>query len=425
MVDEFQDTNPLQLELLERDRRRATCSPSATSCSRSTASATPTSSVFRAPPRGARRARRDARRSRRTSAATASCSMPSTSPSRRVSARASSRSSAGRDEPRRRPERAGGAARRAARHRRAPRLDRCRAGAAGDGAAGAAVADRRGAAARRARARAARRGARAWRRRRAAARDRRPRAPTSARSSSVACPTYVIGGRGYWAPAAGRATSSPTCRCSPTRATAARSTTLLASPLVGVSGDGLVQLAAAARAGGERRDPWWTLTDDETLLEPARDRRTASASRRCARWLPEERRARRAHGLETLIDRVLARTGYDLALLRMEGGARRMANVRKLMRLAREHEAQHGRDLRGFVDLVGGRRGGDRSRAARTRERSAGRGRGARRGAADDDPPREGARVPGRVRRRPRPRVAVGRPRRSCASGATAASGSG
>ena len=32
----------------------------------------------------------------------------------------------------------------------------------------------------------------------------------------------------------------------------------------------------------------------------------------------------------------------------MPGGQRRLANVRKLMRLAREHEAAHGPDLRAF-----------------------------------------------------------------------------
>ena len=42
MVDEFQDTNPLQNEMLDAARRATTCSASATSASRSTASATPT-----------------------------------------------------------------------------------------------------------------------------------------------------------------------------------------------------------------------------------------------------------------------------------------------------------------------------------------------------------------------------------------------
>ena len=39
-------------------------------------------------------------------------------------------------------------------------------------------------------------------------------------------------------------------------------------------------------------------------------------------------------------------------MLAMPGGQRRLANVRKLMRLAREHERTEGRDLRGFLDLV-------------------------------------------------------------------------
>src|SRR2546430_12554207 len=48
----------------------------------------------------------------------------------------------------------------------------------------------------------------------------------------------------------------------------------------------------------------------------------------------------------------LFRSGYDLAVLAMPGGQRRLANVRKLMRLAREHEAAHGPDLHDFLDLV-------------------------------------------------------------------------
>ena len=43
------------------------------------------------------------------------------------------------------------------------------------------------------------------------------------------------------------------------------------------------------------------------------------------------------------------RTGYDLAILARAGGDRRLANLRKLMRLAREYERAEGRDLRGFL----------------------------------------------------------------------------
>ena len=164
-------------------------------------------------------------------------------------------------------------------------------------------------------------------------------------------PTYVIGGRGYWAQQQVRDLAAClSVLANPRDGTALM--TVLASPLVGLSSDGLVQLAAATRAGGAQRDPWWTLTGDETLLDrlDGIDRERVETLRD---WLPAERRTAARYSLETLLDRVLARTAYDLTLLRMEGGARRMANVRKLMRLAREHEAQHGRDLRGFVDLVG------------------------------------------------------------------------
>jgi ATP-dependent helicase/nuclease subunit A len=194
-------------------------------------------------------------------------------------------------------------------------------------------------------------------------------------------PTYVIGGRGYWSQQQVRdlvaylgVLANPRDGLS--------LMTVLASPLVGLSSDALVQLAAAARASG--RDPWWELVGGSDAGEPAAEEqlpspppaeafldRLAPADRErvlaLRTWLPEERRRAPRHGLEALLDRVLARTGYDIALLRLPGGARRLANVRKLMRLAREHEAEHGRDLRGFVDLVAGAvdgRGDDRESEA-------------------------------------------------------------
>ncbi len=39
-------------------------------------------------------------------------------------------------------------------------------------------------------------------------------------------------------------------------------------------------------------------------------------------------------------------------MLALPAGDRRMANVRKLMRMARDYEAEQGRDLRGFIDAV-------------------------------------------------------------------------
>ena len=57
-------------------------------------------------------------------------------------------------------------------------------------------------------------------------------------------------------------------------------------------------------------------------------------------------------GLEELVDRTMTRFGYDLATLMRERGTRRLANARKLMRMARAYEAAEGRDLRGFLSSL-------------------------------------------------------------------------
>src|SRR6185312_2300811 len=55
-------------------------------------------------------------------------------------------------------------------------------------------------------------------------------------------------------------------------------------------------------------------------------------------------------GLDELLARVVQRTSYDLHVLGLPGGARRLANVNKLQRLAAAFEARRGRDVRGFID---------------------------------------------------------------------------
>jgi ATP-dependent exoDNAse (exonuclease V) beta subunit len=57
-------------------------------------------------------------------------------------------------------------------------------------------------------------------------------------------------------------------------------------------------------------------------------------------------------GLEELVDRTMTRFGYDLATLMLRRGPRRFANARKLMRIARAYEAAEGRDLRGFLSSL-------------------------------------------------------------------------
>ena len=148
-------------------------------------------------------------------------------------------------------------------------------------------------------------------------------------------PTYVIGGRGYWShPQVVDVVAYLRALANPRDEEALY--TVLASPMVAASVDALVTVAAAARASG--RDPWWVLREPDGRLDELAPEDAAELAQ-FARWFAGEREAVARCGIEELIDRVLALTGYDLAVLAMPGGQRRLANVRKLMRLAREHEA--------------------------------------------------------------------------------------
>ena len=165
-------------------------------------------------------------------------------------------------------------------------------------------------------------------------------------------PTYVIGGRGYWShPQVIDVVGYLEALANPRAEEALY--TVLASPLVGVSADALVVLAATAR--DRRARPVVGAARARRRVRGARRGRSGDRLARFADWFASERLAAARAGIEELIDRVLERTGYDLAVLAMPGGPRRLANVRKLMRLAREHEAAHGPDLRGFLELVGSR----------------------------------------------------------------------
>ena len=143
---------------------------------------------------------------------------------------------------------------------------------------------------------------------------------------------------------------------------------VLASPLVGASLGTIACIRLRAKALG--RGLWWALEQAflpegdgsggvaDALAEPERERIEAFTTRFAA----ERRRAPRL-SLEALIDRAVTDSGYDLRVLAMPAGDRRLANVRKLMRLARLFEADQGRDVRRFIDhlderrLLGGREG--------------------------------------------------------------------
>ena len=163
-------------------------------------------------------------------------------------------------------------------------------------------------------------------------------------------PVHVVGGRGYW----GQQQVADlrhwlAALANPLDGLALYS--VLASPLAGLSLDAVALIGLRARRP-PRRDPWRLVREpDEELLgalpDADRTRLAAFADR-----FEAERRIAGQVSLETLIDRAVTLTGYDRHLLALPGGTRRMANVRKLMRMAREFEADEGRDLRGFIDAV-------------------------------------------------------------------------
>ena len=219
-------------------------------------------------------------------------------------------------------------------------------------------------------------------------------------------PTYVVGGRGYWSQQPVRdGLAYLAALANPLDEEALLG--VLASPFCGVGSDALILLAGAGKAseavrGLARRGGVW----------PAL-RAAAGGARRPARG-PAGRRARAA----ARVRGVLRRRARARRAAAGRGAARTGARDDRLR--PRGARAQRRRAAAGEpaqADAAGARvraRRGPRParlprlrRHARPRRRARGRGaarvRGPRRGAADDDPPRQGARVPGRLRRRPRP----------------------
>ena len=159
----------------------------------------------------------------------------------------------------------------------------------------------------------------------------------------------MVGGRGYWAQEQVRDGIAYLSLLANPHEEAALFA-VLASPFCGVGTDALALLAhAAARtasAPGRRcgapvaeRPEWFEALPGETAARLAGFTRFAAGERLRAERLP----------VEVLLERAIAHTGYDLAILARAGGDRRLANLRKLMRLAREFERAEGRDLRGFL----------------------------------------------------------------------------
>jgi ATP-dependent helicase/nuclease subunit A len=169
-------------------------------------------------------------------------------------------------------------------------------------------------------------------------------------------PTYVVGGRGYWSQEQVRdGLAYLGLLANPHDEPALYAT--LASPFCGAGTDALVLLADAGRSAGDgawaalRRaaapgstEEWPAALPEEQAGRLVAFERFAAGERLRAERLP----------VEVLLERAIAATGYDLAILGRAGGDRRLANLRKLMRLAREYERAEGRDLRGFLAYAAG-----------------------------------------------------------------------
>ena len=144
----------------------------------------------------------------------------------------------------------------------------------------------------------------------------------------------------------------------------------LASPLAGLSRDGLALLALAS-VGRPASAPD---SADGSPPEPALDSRPATvwetalalaaegpvrlgesdhaALARFCGWFEAERAAAGERGISELIERAIERSGYERHVLALDWPERRLANIHKLLRVARTFEADEGRDLRAFVDHV-------------------------------------------------------------------------
>lgn len=140
----------------------------------------------------------------------------------------------------------------------------------------------------------------------------------------------------------------------------------LTSPACGLSSDALWLLR---RATAWKEPLWPTLAS--VAQGPTAGDNGGSATEDAARWLdqlPDEdrgkatvfvkvfdslRRRAAAVPLDELIDQTVTQTGYDLANLVRDPSANGLATIRRAASLAREFEAAEGRSLRDFLDWAG------------------------------------------------------------------------
>ncbi len=198
---------------------------------------------------------------------------------------------------------------------------------------------------------------------------------------------YVVGGRGYWS----QQQVADVCALLATIANPLDDEALfgaLASPACAVAPDTLWLLRTAA---GRRRHVWPALerlaldegadlgrrpepapaaaersgADDDSehpsgmLAAPERLADIPAGERALLAEFATQLVGLRARaprlGLAGLVEAAVTETGYDLATLLRPAGEARLANVRKLSRLAAAYEEREGRDLRGLLDFLAAR----------------------------------------------------------------------
>jgi ATP-dependent helicase/nuclease subunit A len=182
---------------------------------------------------------------------------------------------------------------------------------------------------------------------------------------------YVVGGRGYWS----QQQVADVCALLAVIANPLDDHALfgaLASPACAVAPDTLWLLRMAA---GKKRHVWPAVeraagAGEGELVEPRRLEEIPEAERELlttfvGRVASLRQRAPRL-SLPALIEAAVTETGYDLAVLSRSAGEARFANVRKMGRLAAEYEQREGRDLRSFLDFLAARAESDSEAQAAT-----------------------------------------------------------
>jgi ATP-dependent helicase/nuclease subunit A len=171
---------------------------------------------------------------------------------------------------------------------------------------------------------------------------------------------YVVGGRGYWSQQqVADVTALLLTIANPLDDEALFGA--LASPACAVAPDTLWLLRAAA---GRRRHAWpaleaLALGGEAELAAPERLDDIPTGERALLTEFASQLVGLRTRAprlsLSGLIEAAVTETGYDLATLLRPAGEARLANVRKLSRLAAAYEEREGRDLRGLLDFLAAR----------------------------------------------------------------------